>query len=449
EAGGTPSGTESWYSFDYGNIHFICLDSSYSDLSAGGAMMTWLEADLENTTQEWLIAYFHHQPYSKGSHDSDDPFDSAGRLFDMRTNALPILESYGVDLVFAGHSQGYERSVYLHGHYGVSSTYDASIHAVSEETGRVGETGPYEDYGTGTVYAVFGNSSIPGFLQPVPHPVMVESIDEVLGSVVLDVSNKTLRFTYLQSTGATSDWFTLVHPPVTLPAVHNLKPLSEVSSRSARAEGVLSETGAAPASVTLFYGLADGGKTATDWDASIDLGPQPRGAVSATLSTLLEETRYYFRFRASNVFGTNWASLSGSFRTSRERPDITALDQFTAPAMNSGFIYAHVNATGIPPTDVVVFYGLTDGGTNPLAWDSRQTRSNVNEGNIGFQLTGLISNTNYYYRFMATNGFGFDWTEPSSLLCTLPPAGVDLDADGMVDSWEVLFFCDLTTANRF
>ena len=89
EAGGIASGTEAFYSFDYANIHFICLDSYESDRSRGGAMLTWLENDLAATARKWIIAYWHHPPYSKGSHDSD----TERRLVDMRENALPILES--------------------------------------------------------------------------------------------------------------------------------------------------------------------------------------------------------------------------------------------------------------------------------------------------------------------------------------------------------------------
>ena len=46
QAGGVPSGTEAYYSFDYANIHFISLDSHDSDRALTGAMMTWLKADL-------------------------------------------------------------------------------------------------------------------------------------------------------------------------------------------------------------------------------------------------------------------------------------------------------------------------------------------------------------------------------------------------------------------
>ena len=86
-------------------------------------MLTWLEADLANTAQDWIIAYWHHPPYSKGSHDSD----SEQRLYEMRENVVPILEDYGVDLVFTGHSHSYERSFLIDGHYGDAASFNDSF----------------------------------------------------------------------------------------------------------------------------------------------------------------------------------------------------------------------------------------------------------------------------------------------------------------------------------
>ena len=45
-----PSGTEAYYSFDLGNVHFVCLDSDGSPKSPGSAMLTWLAADLAANT---------------------------------------------------------------------------------------------------------------------------------------------------------------------------------------------------------------------------------------------------------------------------------------------------------------------------------------------------------------------------------------------------------------
>ena len=118
QAGGVASGSKAYNSFNYGNIHFINLDSMETDRSGNGAMATWLLSDLQNNTLPWIIAFWHHPPYSKGTHDSDPEVE----LAQMRANFLPILEQHGVDLVLAGHSHVYERSYLLDGHYGLSNT---------------------------------------------------------------------------------------------------------------------------------------------------------------------------------------------------------------------------------------------------------------------------------------------------------------------------------------
>jgi hypothetical protein len=56
EAGGVRSGTESYYSFDYGEIHFICLDSQGSSRLPTGPMANWLRADLAADGSEWTIS---------------------------------------------------------------------------------------------------------------------------------------------------------------------------------------------------------------------------------------------------------------------------------------------------------------------------------------------------------------------------------------------------------
>ena len=80
----------------------VSLDSHDSPRSATGAMATWLTSDLNQAqaNSEWIIAYWHHPPYTKGSHNSDDTSDP--RSGDMRQNILPILESHGVDVVLCG-----------------------------------------------------------------------------------------------------------------------------------------------------------------------------------------------------------------------------------------------------------------------------------------------------------------------------------------------------------
>ncbi len=175
EAGGVASGTEQYYSVDYGNVHIVSLDSQLTarDETARATMRGWLIDDLSANVLDWTIVIFHHPPYSKGrNHDSDDVEDSPidRPMFDMRNEFTPIFDEYGVDVVYSGHSHSYERSYYLRGHTGTSDTFSASEHAelvggdpAQPASGREGEayqqlsptSGGIDDR---VVYSVAGSS---------------------------------------------------------------------------------------------------------------------------------------------------------------------------------------------------------------------------------------------------------------------------------------------------
>ena len=204
-----PSGTEAYYSFDYGNIHFVVLDSHDSDRSVGSSMLTWLEQDLAATTQDWIIAFWHHPPYSKGGHDSDLEL----RLVEMRENVVPILDDYGVDLTLTGHSHDYERSFLLDGHYGDSSTLLPSM-KVDGGDGREDGDGAYHkpvlgpDPHSGTVHTVSGTS---GRLNcgPLDHPAIYIA-HCMLGSFVLDIDDQRLDAKFLDDGGQVQDYYTIL-----------------------------------------------------------------------------------------------------------------------------------------------------------------------------------------------------------------------------------------------
>jgi hypothetical protein len=51
EAGGAPSGTETYYSFDYANIHFASLSIYKIPGEEGSDVYDWLVADLAGANQ--------------------------------------------------------------------------------------------------------------------------------------------------------------------------------------------------------------------------------------------------------------------------------------------------------------------------------------------------------------------------------------------------------------
>lgn len=208
EAGGVPSGTEAYYSFDLGNVHVAVLSSYQTPRAANGAMATWLDADLAASTADWLIVAFHHPPYSKGSHDSD----AEAEMREMRQNLLPILEARGVDLVLTGHSHGYERSMLIDGHYGLSTSFGAPFIKDSGD-GRIDGDGAYlKPAGNlpheGTLYAVVGISSSYSLGGRLDHPAMLVNRRQ-LGSMVLDVYGSRLDAKVVDPLGGLIDHFTM------------------------------------------------------------------------------------------------------------------------------------------------------------------------------------------------------------------------------------------------
>ncbi len=99
--------TERYYSFNWGPVHFVSLDSNCviglasSDRCTLAAQKSWLAADLAATKQPWKVVFFHHPTWSSGDH---------GSQLKMRREFAPLFEQYGVDLVLMGHDHNYERS---------------------------------------------------------------------------------------------------------------------------------------------------------------------------------------------------------------------------------------------------------------------------------------------------------------------------------------------------
>jgi acid phosphatase type 7 len=220
ECGGLPSGSKSYYSYNWGNIHFVSLDS-YGEHDAGttrlydtlGAQVQWLKKDLSANRQLWTVVYWHHPPYTMGSHNSDTETE----LIRIRENFLRVLERYGVDLVISGHSHNYERSYLLNGYYGREASFSPEAHALSTSTGgwdgsanscpyTTGSPGPNR----GTVYVVAGSSGASGHVEDsYPHNALPFA-HNTGGMFYFEVEGNRLDARFLRKNGTIGDRFSMV-----------------------------------------------------------------------------------------------------------------------------------------------------------------------------------------------------------------------------------------------
>jgi acid phosphatase type 7 len=230
EAGGVPTGHELFYSFDYGNTHFVSLNSELGSLFnaaddwigiylfgsfSGSPMTQWLHQDLSANTKPWTVVYFHQPPYTDGSHDAGAFWEVFMQA--MRENFAEIWEQYGVDLVLCGHSHVYERSYLVKGAYG-SATNITAANILQNRSGvdSLGEAFTKYTQGAnaneGTVYVVQGNSGSVDDAPSFQHPYMYAEYgcDTCAGSFILDIDSNRLDGRHIDLAGNVRDHFTIV-----------------------------------------------------------------------------------------------------------------------------------------------------------------------------------------------------------------------------------------------
>jgi predicted phosphodiesterase len=106
---GSPGSTKRYYSFDWGNTHFVALDSELYHGDRGSnpeEQRDFLERDLATTRKRWKVAFLHRSPYGSSRHGGDEK---------VREDLEPLFVKHGADLVFSGHDHVYERTVPITG----------------------------------------------------------------------------------------------------------------------------------------------------------------------------------------------------------------------------------------------------------------------------------------------------------------------------------------------
>jgi hypothetical protein len=385
ECGGLPSGTEHYYSLDFGNIHFICLDSMTANRSSSGAMANWLRNDLAATTLDWIVAYWHHPPYTKGSHNSDTETE----LIQMRQNLVPILEAGGVDVVLSGHSHSYERSYLIDNHYGDSTTFTTD-NVVNGGSGR--DPAPYQKPAglpahAGAVYAVAGSSGqISG--GTLNHPAMFISLN-VLGSVVLDFTTNRMDLQFLDDSGVVRDTFAIVK----------------------------ASAGGPPPAPTGLTAVAGDHRVDLDWAASagatsytVKRSTTPGGpyttiapgvtSTAYTDTTALNGTTYFYVVTALNASGespnSNEASATPQAPTAPNAP--TALAARATGKKKIALTWTQSTSPNV--TQNKIYRSTVSGGPYSLTATIPATTSYNN--------SGLNSGTTYFYVVTAVNGAGLE-----------------------------------------
>lgn len=114
------SGTQEYYSFDYGDMHVLVLNNELPD-SVGTPQYQFALHDLTNTKMTWKVVIAHRPAYCAGGHAADA---------DMRKMAENIFAPNHVNVVFGGHNHYFQHSLVDGIHYMVIGSAGAPLYDV-------------------------------------------------------------------------------------------------------------------------------------------------------------------------------------------------------------------------------------------------------------------------------------------------------------------------------
>ena len=136
EAGGVASGTEAYYSFDYGNIHFVCLDSHDSEpLADRRRCSPGCSTTSPPRPQDWIIAFWHHPPYTQGLARLRHRSRSWSRCARTRCRSSRLTASTSCSPATATPTSA---SFLIDGHYGARRARSSPAMIVDGGDGRAG-----------------------------------------------------------------------------------------------------------------------------------------------------------------------------------------------------------------------------------------------------------------------------------------------------------------------
>ena len=455
ECGGSASGTEAYYSFDYGNIHFICLESYdiLTSTTAKNAMKSWVTSDAAATTREWLVAFWHHPPYSKGSHDSD----TESGLITMRQEFNPVLEDAGVDLILAGHSHSYERSFFINGHYGSSGTF---TNAMKVQAGGGQNPTPYtKAAGTpadsGTVYVVAGSSgqASGGSLN---HPAMYVSLNN-LGSLVLDVDGNRMDVTFLRENGSQPDTFAIVKGGASTPAV-TITATDASAAEAAGNPGQFTVSRGTSGSTALAVNLTVGGTATngTDYTTIPVTVTIPAGSVTATIAvtpvddSAVEPSETVIVTVAAGTGYTVGASSSATVTIADNDTSTVTIAATDANASEAGPATGTFTITrtgGTTSTALPVTIARSGTATNVTDYAAINSPVTIPSGATSVTVTvtpvddsAVEGNETVVLTVSAGAGDIVGGASSATVTIADNDSTTDADGDGLPDSWEIQYF---------
>ncbi len=452
-----PSGSDKYYSFEFGNAVFICLDSQSP---SNTTQYNWLINTLtDNSDKTWKFVWFHKPFYTSPSHTTD--------MHSYWNTWWKAFDDYGVDVVFNGHTHNYQRTKPINRN--VSTTAEVDHYGSCPLSGRLqivtGRAGaPAVGAGTGWFIQTSSAELNYGVIEIDENTftfVARDSSNSVIDSLTISKDfdsqisstpegpvgsgNGTATasgeggyspYTYLWNTGATtasitnldSGWYYVtitddveceLYDSVYVDTTSAVQYLTTTAATSITTTTATLNADIKPPSGGFIFGLEFELGTTTSYNNIVSSNPNytnTNSSVTGAASGLSPSTLYHYRIKGTDG-STTYYGADETFTTAAA----------TAPTVVMGAPFTNISSAAAENTNNEV---TSDGGSavtergmvyatspNPSISDNKKNSS----GQIGqydIALLGLSSATTYYARAFASNNVGTSYSLVSESFTT-------------------------------
>ena len=222
------------------------------------------------------------------------------------------------------------------------------------------------------------------------------------------------------------------------PIVTNDGGASGITDVDATLNGEITDTGGENPSVWVYYDTADGGTDYTVWTNNVSLGVEALGTFHYDIvGTLTPSTLYYYRMRAVNSMGFDWADTSANFTTTATPIVLDPPTNFIAVDMGS--TTANLTwTTGIGALQTLIRASRIGFPTSITDGELVYIGAGIYTNDIGLSL----DTTTYYYSAWSENSGNYSLT-----YATASVGGKGMVLFGFIGLGGILIFATIKTRN--
>jgi hypothetical protein len=129
-----------------------------------------------------------------------------------------------------------------------------------------------------------------------------------------------------------------------------------------------------------------------------------------------------FKLAVNSSLGQFRAYANAFMLQEIELPGVPSIlnTEATVESRTAATLAGQLNTTGAAPTQVWVYWRTgSDGGTNRASWTGSGALGYRAAGELSYAVSGLQTNTTYYYRYYASNVYGQAWAPSAATFTTL------------------------------